>query len=203
MNDADVTALYHQAEGVLCVGGGDISPALYNKQKHPKTQVSEPKRDILELGIIRRAIRDKKPFLGICRGMQSLAVATGGTLHQHIPDELDKNIHAFREPMIYEEITKNSFHNITLDKKSHIHRIVGKKSILVNSGHHQSVAVCGQNVQAVAMSKDGIVEIIEHRDPSYFCIGIQSHPEIEESGDLEPIFGAFAQALAVYRSHNE
>lgn len=189
-----IDELYGLCDGLLFAGGSDIDPILYDKSNHEKTDIAEPKRDILEIQLIKRGIADRKPILGICRGCQALAVASGGSLHQHVPDITQSEHHGVSEGGIYDDILKNTM-NIQIDRDSNIFKYLNLKTCRVHCGHHQSVDDPGNEMRIVGRSPAGIAEIIEHTDQNYFCIGIQSHPEIEENGDLEKLFEAFAKSL--------
>lgn len=198
-----VDALYEECCGVLFTGGGDIDPVRYGQTPHPKTEVDDPRRDEFEISILQRAMKDKKPFLGICRGCQVLAVASGGSLYQHVPDIVSTEFHGVSEGGTYDELLQNSSgHKILIDEDSSAHRIIGRKEIATNSGHHQSVKETGKNIRVSGRSPAGIIEIIEHTDPQYFCFGIQSHPECCGTGlpqargpnGMDAFFEKFGQA---------
>lgn len=194
MSKQVIDEVYDLADGVLFSGGSDFDPKLYGKKKHKKTNIAEPQRDKLEIDLLKRTIRDKKPFFGICRGCQALAIASGGTLVQHIPDIVGHNRHSQPEGQTYDDLADKNKHPVTIDRKSRVYKILKKEKIIVNSGHHQAVATVGKNFRITGKSDDGIVEIIEHNDGDYFCFAAQPHPEAEKDGDLEPLFTAFAKA---------
>lgn len=184
MSAACIDDLYSQASGVFFVGGSDIDPRRYASRLEPSTTVTEKQRDGLELALLRRLLADRKPFLGICRGCQALAIASGGTLLQDVPGH-----RAFR----YSTLSDDSHHAVILDKDSRAYSLLQRESIFVTSAHHQGVQRTGPALRVAARAPDGVVEIIEHRDPSFFCFGLQSHPEVEEDGHLEPFFAEFAE----------
>ncbi|MDO8504906.1 MAG: gamma-glutamyl-gamma-aminobutyrate hydrolase family protein [Candidatus Liptonbacteria bacterium] len=182
-----VLELYGEAQGILFTGGSDIDPALYGKRKNPKTRTVEPERDKLEIFLAKKAMKDKKPILAICRGAQILAVASGGELIQHIPD-----ITAERHIGTYEGLATHKKHPVWLEKNSRARALLKREKIFVNSAHHQAVKNPGKNFLISGITFGGITEIIEHRDRSYFCFGLQSHPEAE-TGALEIFFKKFAE----------
>ena len=187
--DDMVDALYEECNGVLCMGGSDISPAHYDKDKEPKTIVSEPLRDKLELHVIRRALQDKKPYIGICRGHQALAIASGGTLIQDIADLPEKHT-AYN----YDELRTMVGHEVVLEESTRFYNLIRKNIIHVNSAHHQAVDKPGHDLIVSGRSHDGIIEAMEHADTSYFCYSVQCHPEAM-TGDLDKLFSAFSDEV--------
>lgn len=185
-----VERLYEMSAGVLLIGGADVDPAHYQETPHRETGGFEPARDALELELFRRARRDRKPILGICRGAQLIAVAAGGKLLQHVPDHTAE---AHDRP--YNGLFTDAKHDVVVEPGTRLHSILKSESGLVNSAHHQSVRELPVEYRVSLRSPDGIVEGFETTDPSWFCIGLQSHPEAEEDGFLEPVFAAFRDAL--------
>src|SRR5258708_4686119 len=188
-----ITELYDMCEGVYFIGGEDWDPAVYHSLKHPKTVVGEPERDIIELPLLQLTLQDKKPFLGICRGGQGLAIAAGGTLIQHLPDKIPSENH--NPNNIYDDLLTSQKHPVVIDKKSKIYKIVKKGRVLVNSFHHQAIDNPGEKMKIVGTSPGGVVEIIESADSDYFCFGVNSHPEAIENSFLEELFKAFADHI--------
>lgn len=198
-----VNKLSEEADGLLCMGGPDLEPALYGEKRHPKTVTDDPRRDQLELDLVRCALKDKKPILAICRGIQTLNVAAGGTLIQHLPDRYPQEIHA-NVANYYKMVSpKNAHPPIQIKKGTKAFTLIKKSEIAVISAHHQAVSKLGRNLRVSAASRAGVIELIEHVDPNYFCFGIQSHPEccmatpvdgVDKSG-LEIFFAEFAKAV--------
>lgn len=182
-----VKELYKEAGGVLFMGGTDVSPKFYGGKPGPVGEINEPERDNLEMFLCRLALKDKKPILGICRGVQLLAVVSGGKLIQNIPD-VTVEVHGGT----YEGLSSQK-HPVKIDEGSRAKDIIGSSEIMANSAHHQAVLEPGEDLAVVGRTPAGIAEIIEHKDPDYFCFGLQSHPEAED-GPLEPFFAAFASA---------
>ncbi len=197
MTQEAIDEVYNLADGVHFMGGSDFDPTHYNQKKHRKTTVTEASRDQLEIALLRRTLQDKKPFLGICRGCQALAIASGGTLVQHVPDVVHHQRHSLKKSQSYEDLVSNT-HIAIIEKTSRIYKLFKKDRIIATSGHHQAVATVGKNFKISGKSKDGIAEIIEHIDPKYFCFGVQAHPEVEEKGSLESLFSSFAEAAYSY-----
>ncbi|MDO8497149.1 MAG: gamma-glutamyl-gamma-aminobutyrate hydrolase family protein [bacterium] len=187
-----IDELYDQSQGVLLMGGADWNPSLYGETKGGKTQEPERGRDMMEQYILKKVLADKKPFLGICRGHQGLAIASGGKLIQHVADEFPSEKHDVEN---YDGLFSGQKHEVVLDPSSRIAQLLGKEKINVNSGHHQAVREAGHNMKIVGESPAGVAEIIEHTDSSFFCYGVQCHPEADTNGDLERLFAAFAKAV--------
>lgn len=195
MSRAMLARAYVQSDGLLCMGGGDLDARWYGHANHARNDSSEPERDVLELALIRMAIADRKPFFGICRGMQALAVATGGTLHQHIPDIRGTQEHGIGEGNGYDALVRREKHLVCIAPWTTTRRIVGADEVAMNSGHHQAVASIGRELREAGAATDGIVEFIEHRDSSYFCVGVQGHPEAQGDRVAARLFDAFADAV--------
>lgn len=183
-----VEELYKEAGGILFMGGTDVTPGFYGGKPDPASEINEPERDNLEMFLCKLALTDKKPILGICRGAQLLAVASGGKLIQNIPDITEE-----RHGGTYEGLP-SSHHLVKIDEGSRARDIIEKGEVMANSAHHQAVAEPGTDMLIVGKTPAGIVEVIEHKDRNYFCFGIQSHPEAED-GPFEPFFASFAEAV--------
>jgi gamma-glutamyl-gamma-aminobutyrate hydrolase PuuD len=168
---AEAEATVAVLDGVVIAGGGDIDPAIYGAARHPKTEVTAPDRDAWELAIAESAIRMNVPLLGICRGMQVLNVACGGTLHQHVPDLVGHDDH---------EGSTVGFgtHKVRVTSGRTIASILpGAEYFEVPTHHHQAVDMLGDGLTAVAWADDGIIEAVEATTPHDFLVGVQWHPE--------------------------
>ncbi len=176
-------------DGLLVSGGNfDVDPALFGaKARHPKVTVKEGRTDF-ELAITRGMLKRDKPVFGICGGQQLLAVALGGTLIQHIPDEVNA-------PLAHEQPNPRhqAGHDVAITEGTKLHRITGERKVPVNSAHHQAVKTVPANLVVDAVAPDGVIEGIE--DPSRdFCIGVQWHPEFNISPADGKLFAAFVDA---------
>jgi putative glutamine amidotransferase len=182
------------ADGLLMMGGLDVESNRYtNRPAHEETNPS-PERDGLELSLFQRAVAERIPVLGICRGCQVMAVAAGGSLHQHLPDHGLQEKHGESvDGEAYDHVV-NISHNVHIKSETKLKHIVGKGEVTVTSGHHQAVKDPGRKLVIAGESPSGVIEAIEHED-DYFCIGLQSHPETQFDGPFEPVFSAFASAL--------
>jgi putative glutamine amidotransferase len=183
--------------GLLLTGGGDIRPELYGAVAHPTFDPAEPGRDEYEIELVRLATERDVPILAICRGVQLLNVARGGTLIQDIPDEVGTTIeHRIKEPRFA------IAHDVWLTRDSLLERTLRERledadSCAVNSRHHQAPRDLGQGLIASATAPDGVIEAIE--DPSRrFCLGVQWHPEnFWRTGEFRTLFEAFVQACRI------
>jgi putative glutamine amidotransferase len=166
----DPDEFLNRVDGLLLAGGADVDPACYGATPHPETGLTWPERDRFEIALSRRAVERGLPVLGVCRGMQLMNVALGGTLVQHLPDEVGGNRHRH---------TPGAFgdHEVRLDEGSLAARAVGADRTMVKSHHHQGVAKLGRGLLATGWSGvDELVEAIELRDHP-FCLGVLWHPE--------------------------
>jgi len=187
---ADVVA---SVDGILLPGGGDVLPSLYGEMPHATFDAAEAGRDEYELELARRAADRDLPLLAICRGIQLLNVARGGTLVQDIPDELRTTVnHTLREPPYAIAHDVWIADGSLLDRLMH-DRIEGD-TCPVNSRHHQSVKALGDGLVVSATAPDGVIEAVE--DPTKrFCLGVQWHPEnFYRTGEFRELFEAFVNA---------
>jgi putative glutamine amidotransferase len=188
------------AGGLLLAGGGDVGPEIYGAVAHPTYHAAEAGRDEYELELIRRALDADLPVLAICRGVQVLNVARGGTLVQDIPSELPTALeHKLAVPP-NEPFTLA--HEVWLEKGSLVARLMGEAgsdadSRQVNSRHHQAVKTLGDGLVTVATAPDGVIEAVE--DPTRrFCVGVQWHPEnFYRTGEFRSLFEEFVRACRI------
>jgi putative glutamine amidotransferase len=178
-------------DGLILSGGNDIDPATYGAEPHPETNGTVPERDRTELALTRRAVERDIPVLGICRGMQLLNIAFGGTLKQHVPDEVGHEDHR-RVPGSFD----GSDHDVRLKPGSLAALAAGEEVHATKSHHHQAVDVVGEGLEVTGHSAlDSLVEAIEapqHR----FVLGVQWHPEADERSR---VVGALVERARDYR----
>ncbi len=160
--------LTERLDGLILIGGPDLDPASYGEQPHPLTQEPSPDRDAGEMALLVMMRQHQRPILGICRGIQVMAVAAGGKLIQHLPDILGHDTHS-PNPSVYGE------HDVTIAPTSRLHTILGPAA-RVSSYHHQGLADHPGYV-ATAWAPDGTVEAVEDPDLP-FCMGVLWHPEV-------------------------
>lgn len=175
--------------GLVITGGAfDVDPAMFGASERHDTVKLKQKRTAFELAAVRGALERDMPILGICGGQQLLNVVLGGTLIQHIPDEVE-NCLAHEQPNPRTE----PGHGVTVMGGTLLHRIIGDVTAAVNSAHHQAVKTVGDGIVVNAVAEDGVIEGIE--DPArFFCLGVQWHPEYDISAADTRLFAAFVDA---------
>lgn len=178
-------------DGLLVTGGGhDVDPCLYGVQTPHPTVKPDTRRTLFEKAMIEKALQKNIPVLGICGGEQILNVTLGGTLIQHIPDEI---LHALEHK---QDVRTQEAHLVTIEKGTLLHQLLGTDELAVNSYHHQAVKDPGQGVVVNARTEDGIIEGIEA--PAYrFCLGLQWHPEFNVQPQEKALFQQFIKATHV------
>jgi putative glutamine amidotransferase len=184
--------LYERLDGLLFSGGGDIAPARYGEPVHEKCGSAWPERDEMELTLARWAMDDGKPVLAICRGIQVLNVALGGTLYQDIEAQIPG---AERHPW-YPDYPRNRLsHPVVVIPDTRLAHILGATSLPVNSLHHQAVKDVAPGLAVVARAPDGVIEGVEAQSHP-FAIGVQWHPEdlAADQAHHQRLFDALAEA---------
>jgi putative glutamine amidotransferase len=183
-------AILARLDGVLFTGGGDVRPQVYGSQDHPKVSWIDDDRDRIELDLFRLLLAAGKPFLGICRGIQLINVALGGTLYEDILDQ--------RPGALKHDRSRNArnylAHAVELTETSRLSCILGDNQVKVNSLHHQGIRELAPGLIVSAYAPDGLIEAFEMSDYS-FGMAVQWHPEwLQEHPPMRNLFQAFAQA---------
>jgi len=194
-NADDPVAVLDTVDGVLLTGGLDVDPALYDEAPHPTTETA-PERDRFEIPLSREAVKRDVPLLAICRGVQVLNVAEGGTLVQDIPSAVTTDLrHSINEP-------KNEIaHDVMIAPDTRLSDVLvpgleARPTVAVNSRHHQAVGRVAPQFVVSAASTDGVVEAIE-KPGATFCLGVQWHPEnFWRTGEFNGLFDAFVAAAS-------
>jgi putative glutamine amidotransferase len=192
-------ALRGRLDGLLLTGGGDVEPVRYGASTSPRTQVPDVARDHAEIELTHRTLPERIPILGICRGLQLLNVACGGTLYQDIPTELPDALNHNLTP----KVAGSHQHPIAIQAGSRLAAIVGQTHHEVNSFHHQAVKRAGDAVNVTAWAPDGVVEAIEVADQP-FAMAVQFHPERMYTTDaaMRRLFAEFVQACESSRARD-
>jgi putative glutamine amidotransferase len=166
-----IGSLLDRVDGVCLPGGPDLQPSVYGQEPHPELGPTEPRVDAVELALVKGADRRGLPILGICRGMQVLNVARGGTLHQHLPDVVGDQLE-HRQP----EHGSITTHHVETASHSRLRSTLGGPRLEVNSFHHQGIETLGNNLVATAWAEDGTIEAVEDQRDR-LVIGVQWHAE--------------------------
>jgi putative glutamine amidotransferase len=190
----DPARVVREIDGLLLTGGNDVDPALFGEVPHPTYHRSEGGRDEHEIALVRQALEAKLPIFAICRGLQVMNVAFGGTLLQDIPTAVDTTVtHLVPMP-------KNAMaHEVWVNRGSVLwtlmeDRLENGDTLAVNSRHHQAAKDVAPGFIVAATAPDGVVEAIERPGDS-FCIGVQWHPEnFWRTGEFRELFEGFVKA---------
>ena len=199
LETATLRQIYERLDGVLVPGGGDINPKQYGEAQHPLTAGIDDYRDAAESQVIRWAVDDDRPVMGICRGNQMINVALGGTLIQDVPSEtatpITHNNKASDTPLVHHA------HPVTLNPQSLLANILGAPEVEVNSLHHQAVDHIAPGMKAVAWGPDGLVEALEMPNKR-FVLSVQWHPEnlVDDDPAMLELFRAFVAACETVRA---
>ncbi len=193
-----VDAALDGADGVMLTGGDDVEPSRYGEAAHTATVPAEEGRDEFELALVRAARDRRLPIFAICRGVQVMNVAFGGTLVQDIPSFVSGGVkHSLTVPP---NTPYTLAHEVWIEKDTLLARLLGDRvngdACEVNSRHHQAVKAVAPGFRVSATAPDGVIEAIE--DPSRpFCLGVQWHPEnFWRTGEFRALFEGFLEAAA-------
>ena len=185
VDDESTAAAVAALDGVILSGGGDVMPLSYGQEPHLASLLQDPARDAVELAVIKSALAKGIPILGICRGIQILNVAMGGTLIQDIPSQVPTACQHYSRA----EGTIG-IHTIDVVPGTLLDRVVAQTTLPVNSYHHQSIAELGRGLRINARAKDGIIEGVESDDDRPI-LALQCHPEAAAAVNpaMQALFG--------------
>jgi putative glutamine amidotransferase len=192
----DPRTVLDEFDGLMLLGGHDVDPALYGEAPHPTFAPVADGRDTFELALAREAVARDLPLLAICRGLQVLNVALGGTLVQDIPTEVPAPLtHNVRE-----QPWARLVHSVSVAPRSRLASVLGDVVVdgrcEVNSRHHQSIKSIGEGLVPTAVSPDAVIEAAEH-DSLAYCLGVQWHPEnFWRTRRFHSLFDAFVSAAS-------
>jgi len=200
-DDADaLRGIYDTMDGLFIPGGADIDPASYGAERHPRCEEGDPPRDRVELSLLRLALEEKKPVFGVCRGVQLLNLAAGGSLYQDIADQFIGCIKHDYFPFDGQYQRDYLAHHVDVTGETRLGDIVGSATMPVNSMHHQGIRDLAEGLVATAYAPDGLVEAAEGSG-DHFLVGVQWHPEvlIENHPANKRLFTSFLDAAVHYR----
>jgi putative glutamine amidotransferase len=186
-----LAALVARLDGLVFSGGGDIAPARYGGVPHPLVAGVDPDRDQVELDLFAEAMARRRPLLGICRGMQLMNVALGGTLYEDVLAQHPGGIkHQYWPDMPRDRLS----HEVTIAPQSRLAAILGSTRAAVNSLHHQGVRRLADGLVATAHAPDGLIEAFELPEHP-FALAVQWHPEwLPPAAAMAPLFAALTAA---------
>jgi len=192
----DTAAIHQQIElldGLVISGGQDVHPQHYSEAPAPWLETTCLERDLFELAAIRHAHHLHKPIFGICRGLQLMNVAFGGSLFQDIHNDFSKEALPHSQKLKKDEISQK----VSLAEDSWLESIYGKNELSINSFHHQAIKDLAPGFQVSARAEDGIIEAIEKIDER-FLLGVQWHPEMmtEKHSDMQHLFNSFVEQVS-------
>ncbi len=200
--DPDTLRLtYDHLDAVFLTGGVDVDPAAYGEDRHEMCDRSDPARDEAEIHLVRWAMADHKPTLGVCRGIQVINVACGGSLYQHVADQMPHAIKHDYFPSAAPFTRDYLAHPVAVEPASRLGRLLGASEVQVNSMHHQGIKRLAGDLAVSAVAPDGLIEGVEGRNGQYL-VAVQWHPEelAEAHAGMRRLFTDFVEAAAAFRA---
>jgi putative glutamine amidotransferase len=189
-NEGAAESVLHSIDGLLLSGGSDVDPGYYGEEPLPELGITLPERDAFEMALVGQALRRGMPVFGICRGMQILNVALGGTLYQDLPSQWERDVLKHRQDTPKWQPT----HEVRVTDGSYMADVMGREMVKVNSYHHQGVKDLAQGLVATGYSSDGVVEAVEAENLSErWLLGVQWH--------AEAMRGAGPQQESLFKAH--
>lgn len=179
-DEGALRAALQTAHGLLLTGGGDVLSLAYGEEPHPASKYQDPARDEMELQLVQLALEQGLPILGICRGVQLLNVALGGSLVQDVPSQVPGAVQHYSKGLDAVLV-----HTVEIEEGTLLGRLFGARSTAVNSYHHQAVKDLGKGLCINCRAKDGVIEGVESTDGRPI-LGVQFHPE--ELAERHPVF---------------
>lgn len=193
-------SIYERLDGVFLPGGVDMNPAMYGEELSELCGRLDPDRDVVEISLARWALEDHKPILGVCRGLQVMNVAAGGSLYQDVlaqhPDAIKHDYYPYTG-----EFTRDMLvHDVNIEPGSRLAALLGSQRFMVNSMHHQGIRRLAPGLQATSSAPDGLVESIEAPN-GQFAVAVQWHPEefVHRDAATRRLFTGFLSAAMNYR----
>ena len=179
-------------DGIILSGGGDVDPRHYTDERHEKVYAVDEERDSAEFALTELAIDNDVPLFCICRGLQVLNVALGGTLIAHIPDAMPDAMGHRHDPDVDPQFIE---HEVSVSAESRLGQMVASETVTTASWHHQAIDKLGNGLQVVASADDGIIEAVEMTDKP--VLAVQWHPEATAATDNQQqrIFDEFVRQI--------
>ena len=205
VDESTLRGVYEELDAVFLPGGADIDPCTYGAVPHPLCDKTDRERDRVEVSLAKWALEEDKPVLGVCRGMQLINVAAGGSLYQDLANELPGSIKHDYFPFSGQGYARDYLaHDVSVVAGSRLANLVGTGPLRVNSMHHQGVKELGRGLHATAESPDGLVEALEGDDDGYL-FAVQWHPEALTDSDARTrdLFAGFIEAGAEWRHSHD
>jgi putative glutamine amidotransferase len=188
--EAEIAALLDRLDGFVLTGGLDLDPRKQGLPRHPSVQLMPERREDHDRLLVRQLLQRQMPVLGIGVGMHQLNIACGGSLFMHLPEELPRSM-PHRDP----SSDGPHRHIVNLQPNTRLDEIYGGGELRVNSNHHQAVKQPGTGFRVAALAPDSVIEAIEATDASWFCVGVQWHPEADSGSALDlQLFECLVQA---------
>lgn len=198
LSEETLQSIFARLDGLLLAGGLDVHPNEFGEELLPECGAIDMPRDQAELALTRWALAASQPVFGICRGIQVLNVAAGGSLYQDIASQLTTDLkHDYHTPE-----ARVLAHTVEIESASRVARTMGTTHVEVNSLHHQALKEIAPGLHVVARSPDGIVEAVEATDDHRFVVGVQFHPEwlLDEDARMARLFEDFVSSAREYRA---
>lgn len=199
LSETTLDHILERIDGIIFTGGGDIAPEVYQSAPHPLVNAMDPDRDRVELHLLHRVIDRQMPFFGICRGLQVVNVALGGTLYEDILDQYQGGI---RHQFSTEHPRDYLAHSVQVHRGSRLAAITGQEELKVNSLHHQGIRRLAESLSPVASAPDGLIEAVELEDYP-FGLAVQWHPEwLAAHQPMQMLFSTFINTAGEMLIHN-
>lgn len=191
LNARELQVILKRVDGILLTGGGDIDPGRFGGEAHPTVHQVDPDRDEGEICLVKESVQLGKPFLGICRGIQVINVAFGGSLYTDIGSQKPNSLaHEWVPGRPWNHLA----HSVRVEEGSRLVEILGGTHFEVNSLHHQAISRLTDKFRATAFAPDGVIEAIELPEHP-FGVAVQWHPEwLQEHPPMRALFSALVRA---------
>lgn len=192
-------AVYERLDGIFLPGGVDVDPDQYRESRLPACGVTDADRDRVEVALVQWAMAERKPVLAVCRGVQVLNVASGGTLYQDLAEWCDAAIkHDYWPSEVRQR--QDLVHDVSIEEGTQLASIIGAGATIVNSMHHQGIKTLAPGLVVNARAPDGLIEGVEGRDDGYL-IGVQWHPEelVETDPAMRRLFASFIESASAFQ----